>query len=99
MSTDTGRWKIAEAKARFSHVLREASTAPQVIMNRGRQVAVVLSPETYHAFRAMASEMAPKARMADFLQFTEKLRQEPGMTLETPVRSTRNAPFSDEEAY
>jgi prevent-host-death family protein len=35
-------WKVAEAKQRFSELLREAVTEPQLIHNRSRLVAVVV---------------------------------------------------------
>jgi prevent-host-death family protein len=38
-------WKIADAKQRFSEVVRRAQHQPQVIQNRDRPVAVVMSPE------------------------------------------------------
>jgi prevent-host-death family protein len=38
---------VAEAKARLSEVLREAAGAPVVIQSRGRDVAVLMDPETY----------------------------------------------------
>ena len=38
---------VAEAKARLSEILREAAEAPVVIQSRGRDVAVLMDPETY----------------------------------------------------
>src|SRR5688572_22959352 len=38
---------VAEAKARLSEVLREAAGGPVVIQSRGRDVAVLMDPETY----------------------------------------------------
>ena len=42
-------WQLQEAKARFSEVIRRASTeGPQAITVRGSDEAVVLSAEAYH---------------------------------------------------
>ena len=40
-------WSVAEAKARLSEVLNQTQQEPQVIENRGREVAVVLSMADY----------------------------------------------------
>ncbi|MCY3746775.1 MAG: type II toxin-antitoxin system Phd/YefM family antitoxin [Acidobacteria bacterium] len=41
-------WQVQEAKARFSALVRDASTqGPQTITVHGRRAAVVLSPEDY----------------------------------------------------
>src|SRR5208282_3782127 len=42
------RWKLEDAKARFSEVVRLAGTAgPQLVTVRGREAAVILAPEEY----------------------------------------------------
>ncbi|MGD0348209.1 MAG: type II toxin-antitoxin system prevent-host-death family antitoxin [Terracidiphilus sp.] len=42
------RWKLEDAKARFSEVVRLAGTAgPQWVTVRGREAAVILAPEQY----------------------------------------------------
>src|SRR3954469_10774811 len=38
-------WKLAEAKQQFSEVVRQAAAEPQVIFNRDRRVAAVISAE------------------------------------------------------
>ena len=44
----TGRWKLEDAKARFSEVVRRAgSEGPQMVTVRGREAAVVLSAADY----------------------------------------------------
>ena len=42
------RWKLEDAKARLSEVVRLAGTAgPQLVTVRGKDAAVILAPETY----------------------------------------------------
>jgi prevent-host-death family protein len=42
------RWKLEDAKARLSEVVRLAGTAgPQLVTIRGREAAVVIAPEQY----------------------------------------------------
>lgn len=42
------RWKLEDAKARFSEVVRLAGTeGPQLVTIRGKEAAVILAPEAY----------------------------------------------------
>jgi antitoxin Phd len=42
------KWKLEDAKARLSEVVRRAGTAgPQLVTIRGKEAAVVLAPEHY----------------------------------------------------
>jgi len=43
-----GKWKLEDAKARLSEVVRLAGTAgPQLVTVRGQEAAVILAPEEY----------------------------------------------------
>ena len=43
-----GRWKLEDAKARFSEVVRLAGTeGPQLVTIRGKEAAVIIAPEEY----------------------------------------------------
>ena len=90
------RWSVAEAKARLSEVVHEAGKEPQVIENRGREVAVVLGIDEYDRLRAIESEAAPRTRWAEFLRHSEQLRSEGGAELVESVREPRPSPFEDE---
>lgn len=42
------RWKLEDAKARLSEVVRRAGTAgPQLVTIRGKEAAVILAPDEY----------------------------------------------------
>jgi len=50
------RWKLEDAKARFSEVVRRAATGgPQLVTVRGREAAVIIAPEEYE-------QLLPKPR-------------------------------------
>jgi len=60
------RWKLEDAKARLSEVVRLAGSAgPQLVTSRGKEVAVILAPEQYN-------ELVPKPEgqetLIEFLQ-------------------------------
>lgn len=91
---NTAKWNVAEAKASFSEVLNEAQSAPQIIENRGKPVAVVIGIEEYRAIKELREQAAPRQRLAAFLRFSGELRGQGGADLELPQRSSRPAPFS-----
>ena len=52
-------WQVQEAKARFSALVRDASTqGPQTITVHGRRAAIVLSPEDYDRLQRTRSSFA-----------------------------------------
>jgi antitoxin Phd len=60
------RWKLEDAKARLSEVVRRAGTkGPQLVTIRGKEAAVILAPEQY-------KQLLPKAKghkpLVPFLQ-------------------------------
>jgi prevent-host-death family protein len=62
------QWKLEDAKARFSEVVRRAAeTGPQLITVRGREAAVILTAEQYR-------QLAPKPKNhVPFVRFLQKL--------------------------
>ena len=62
-----GGWKLEDAKARFSEVVRLArSEGPQLVTVRGRDAVVVISVEEL-------DKLKPRAPVVPFLQFMEGL--------------------------
>ena len=60
-------WKLAEAKARFSEVVRRAlSEGPQRVTVRGRDAVVVISTEEL-------ARLLPRKRRIPFVAFMESL--------------------------
>jgi antitoxin Phd len=64
-------WKLQDAKARFSEVVRKARTGPpQTVTVHGKDAVLVLDPERF--------EVRPKSRcgttMADFIEGSKKYR-------------------------
>jgi prevent-host-death family protein len=68
--------EVAEAKSRWSEVVREAAQGPTIIHSRGRDLVVVLAIEDYE--RLSADQQASKAGGAAFLQRVEALKQRYG---------------------
>lgn len=60
------RWKLEDAKARLSEVVRLAGTAgPQLLTIRGKEAAEILAPEQYKELLAKLKSHKP---LVQFLQ-------------------------------
>lgn len=69
--TKTNVWKLQDAKARFSELVRDARAgAPQTVTVHGKEAVIVFDPERF--------EVRPKPRsartMADFIEGSKKYR-------------------------
>ena len=67
----TNTWKLQDAKARFSQVVRKARAgAPQTVTIHGKNAVVISDPERF--------EVRPKPQctstMADFIEASKKFR-------------------------
>ena len=63
----TGRWKLEDAKARFSEVVRHArEDGPQRVTVRGHDAVVIMSVEEFE-------RLAPTTPRVPFVQFMEDL--------------------------
>jgi prevent-host-death family protein len=85
-------WSIAQAKQRFSEIIRRAAEGPQLIYNRKRLVAAVIDAEDYRAFKEW-SERAAGRTLAEELAELRQIMQEESYELTLPPRSTRRSAF------
>ncbi|HWL86538.1 MAG TPA: type II toxin-antitoxin system Phd/YefM family antitoxin [Polyangiaceae bacterium] len=93
----TYRWRVAEAKASLSELVRESARGPQRIENRGREVAVVLSIEDYQRLTEAAEQGSGASRLRRFLRLSAELREGGGADIELPAREQRPSPFAADE--
>lgn len=78
-----GRWKLEDAKARFSEVVRHArEEGPQRVSVRGHDAVVVMSVEEFE-------RLAPEKPRLPFVQFMESLHLE-GLDLEREIDRGRD---------
>jgi prevent-host-death family protein len=61
LSKSHATWQLQEAKAKFSEVIKRTSNEPQIITVRGKDVAVILSLESYKKL------VSPKPNLYDFI--------------------------------
>ena len=84
-------WKIAEAKQRFSEVVRAAEDEPQKIYNRNELVAAVVGAGEIKEFLAWR-ERQRKGSLADSIRELSRICEEEGYTLEVPSRELQGWP-------
>lgn len=88
------RWKVGEAKQKFSEVVRQAAEEPQLIFSRDRLVAAVVEPGTFHAFEAWREDQR-RVSLARVFDELRRIGAEEGYELEAPSRVDRENPFAD----
>lgn len=87
-------WKVAEAKQRFSEVLRAAREAPQLVFNRDRLVAVVIDAETFQAFQRWREQQETVTLAEAFVELRDLCAAE-GYSIVVPPRHDRANPFAE----
>lgn len=87
-------WKIAEAKQRFSEVVRRSADEPQLIYNRDRLVAIVVPPHSFRGYEEWRQEHEQRTAAEAFAEL-RALCEEEGYELELPERSDRPNRFAE----
>ncbi len=82
------KWKIAEAKINFSDLIRKAEKEPQMIYNRDRMVAVVVSRDEYEEYERIKKAVSEHNIGSAFNEFSSICSEE-SYVFETPVRHNR----------
>jgi hypothetical protein len=88
------QWSVAEAKQKFSAVLRASAIEPQQILNRRQVVAAVIDAKTFEAFQVWRQQQDTSS-LADVFAELRKLCEDENYTLTTPIRQDRKNPFTE----
>lgn len=86
-------WNIADAKQRFSLLVKQAVAEPQLIYNRKHLVAAVIDAEEYQAFKAWSEQRAARS-LADEMAELRALIEQEDAELTLPPRTTRANAFT-----
>lgn len=85
-------WNIAQAKQRFSEVVKQAATEPQLIFNRGRLAAAVIDAEQLNAFSRWRQDRQRRTLADEFAEL-RKIAEEDNYKLIVPPRANRPNSF------
>ncbi len=86
------KWSIASAKNKFSELIRNVQNEPQLVYNRDKLIAVIVSAEEYNHIKAIKDKENKKTLLDFFNEFKEACSKE-HYTLEIPRRLNRKAQF------
>ena len=86
-------WSVAGAKAALSQVLHQTADGPQVIENRGRPVAVVVSYGDFQQEVGEPSASMKGSKWQRFLVKSASCRAKGGGELAPTRRGSRRDPF------
>lgn len=81
-------WNIAQAKQRFSDLVRQTAAGPQLIYKRKRLVAAVIDAQQYRAFQEWSQQAGGRTLADEFAELREILSGQDD-TLDPSPRSTR----------
>lgn len=87
-------WKIAEAKQKFSELVKAAEDEPQWIYNRDKLVAAVVPAATLKEFMGWHHQKQERTLGEAFAEL-RRICEEEDFTLGTPPRQERLNPFPD----
>jgi len=80
--TQTNIWKLQDAKARFSEVVRRARTGqPQQVTVHGKEAVLVIDPERFE----VRPKTKPAPTMADFIKRTRKYKFDIDVEFDRPL--------------
>lgn len=82
------KWKIADAKKNFSELIRKSEKEPQLIYNRDKMVAVVLSREEFESLEQIKA-CAPDRNLSSAFNEFSSICSEESYVFETPERTNR----------
>jgi prevent-host-death family protein len=87
-------WKIAEAKQKFSELVKAAEDEPQWIYNRDTLVAAMVSAETLRELLDWRHQRQERT-VGEAVEELRRICEEEDYTLEIPPRQERPNPFPD----
>ena len=87
-------WKIAEAKQKFSELVKAAEDEPQWIYNRDKLVAAMVPAETLQEFLNWRQQKEART-LGEAFEELRRICAEEDYTLEIPPRQERPNSFLD----
>ena len=88
------QWRVAEAKERFSELVRSATDEPQQILNRDRLVACLVDARTFYEFEEWRRQQS-QSTLAEAFAELRAICADEEYSLEAPPREDRPNPFAE----
>lgn len=88
------KWKISEAKSKFTELLKLCKQNPQIICNRDRPVGAVINTNLFEELMALRKKHQ-KPTIAQLLTELEIIKKAKPLEIEIPARQNRQTPFEE----
>ena len=85
------KWKISEAKAKFTELLMSCENGPQIICNREKPVSAVMSMKLFKELMELR-KVRETPTIAQLLTELESIKKIEPDEIEIPMRQNRTTP-------
>ena len=82
-------WKIAQAKEKFSELIRKSQKEPQVIYSRDKVVAAVISSDEYLEYKKTREDKETETLASRFRELRDICKEE-DYEIKVPERENRD---------
>ncbi|ARV58971.1 prevent-host-death protein [Nostocales cyanobacterium HT-58-2] len=90
------KWTLEEAQKQLPSVINATSLEPQLIYTEEELVAAIVDPELFSEFLNWRQKAA-KTSLAQVFKELQQLCSEENYSLEIPLRSDRDNPFTEDK--
>jgi hypothetical protein len=90
------KWTLEEAQKQLSSIINATSLEPQLIYTKEELVAAIVDPEQFLEFLNWRQKTA-QTSLAQVFKELQHLCTEENYSLEIPLRSDRDNPFTENE--
>jgi len=88
------KWKISEAKAKFTEMLSACESVPQIICKRDKAVGVLIPIRFFEELMELKKKHE-KPSMADLIEELQTIMESETAEMEIPSRQDRTNPFEE----
>lgn len=88
------KWKISEAKTKFTELLKLCKQDPQIICNRERPVGAVININLFEELMELRKKHQ-KPTISQLLAELEAIKKAKPLDIEIPARQNRPTPFEE----
>lgn len=88
------KWKISEAKAKFTELLKLCKQDPQIICNRDRPIGAVINTNLFEELMELR-EKNQNPTISQLIEELEAIKKAKPLEIEIPARQNRPTPFEE----
>ncbi|MDF5722806.1 MAG: prevent-host-death protein [Rhizonema sp. PD37] len=90
------KWTLEEVQKQLPSIINATSLEPQLIYTEEELVAAIVDPELFYEFLTWRPKEVAKTSLAQAFKELQQLCTEENYSLEIPLRSNRDNPFTED---